>query len=90
MRTASYSLTYKPSAVKALRKLDRQYQQALISAIEDLVHEPRPDGVKKLQGGNGEYRLRVGPYRVVYDIYDGELMILAFPLGHRKEIYRNL
>lgn len=53
-------------------------------------HDPRPDGVTKLQGGDGEYRIRVGAHRVVYDINDGELVILALYLGHRKAIYRKL
>lgn len=83
-----YSITYKPSAAKALRKIDRQHQQAIITAIDALVHQPRPDGVKKLQGGEGEYRLRVGSYRIIYDIKDHELVILVLHLGHRKDIYR--
>lgn len=90
MPTPPYSIIYKPSAAKALRKLDRQYQRTIFTAIEALAHEPRPDGVKKLQGGDGEYRIRVGSHRVVYDINDGELIILVLHFGHRKEIYRNL
>lgn len=85
-----YSITYKPSAAKALRKLDRQYQRTIITAIDALTHQPRPDGVKKLQGGEGEYRLRVGPYRVIYDINDSELIIMVLHLSHRKDIYRKL
>lgn len=88
MPTPHYSVTYKPSAAKALRKLDRQHQRAIVTAIDALTADPRPDGVKKLQGGNGEYRIRVGAYRVVYDINDGELIILVLHLGHRKEVYR--
>lgn len=88
MTESRYSIAYKPSAVKALRKLDRQHQQAIITAIEALAHQPRPDGVKKLQGGEGEYRLRVGSYRVIYDINDNELIVLVLHLGHRKDIYR--
>lgn len=90
MTDSRYSITYKPSAAKALRKLDRQHQQSIIAAIDALVHDPRPDGVKKLQGDVGEYRLRVGSYRVIYDIHDGELIILVLHLGHRREIYRKL
>jgi mRNA interferase RelE/StbE len=90
MSQPHYSITYKPSAAKALRKLDRQHQRAIVTAIEALAREPRPGGVKKLQGGSGEYRIRVGSYRVVYDIRDGELLILVLHLGHRREIYRNL
>lgn len=85
-----YSITYKPSAAKSLRKIDRQHQQAIITAIDALAHQPRPDGVKKLQGGEGEYRLRVGSYRIIYDIKDHELVILVLRLGHRKDIYRKL
>lgn len=90
MSEPHYSITYKPSAAKTLRKLDRQYQRAIITAIDALAHDPRPDGVKKLQGGEGEYRLRVGSYRVIYDVNDGELIILVLHLGHRKEVYRKL
>ncbi|MGP6173279.1 type II toxin-antitoxin system RelE family toxin [Corynebacterium sp. A21] len=84
------SITYKPSAAKALRKLDRQYQQAIITAIDALAHEPRPDGVKKLQGGDGEYRIRVGAHRVAYEVNDEELIILVLHLGHREAVYRAL
>lgn len=63
MPTPPYSITYKPSAAKALRKLDRQHQRALITVIEALTHEPRPDGVKKLQGEG--YRLHVGSSKVL-------------------------
>lgn len=90
MSQEPYSITYKPSAAKALRKLDRQHQRAIVTAIDALAHEPRPDGVKKLQGGEGEYRIRVGSHRVVYDVNDGELIILVLHLGHRKDIYRKL
>lgn len=57
MSQEPYSITYKPSAAKALRKLDRQHQRAIVTAIDALAHEPRPDEVKKLQGGEGEYRI---------------------------------
>lgn len=85
---APYSVTYKNSAAKTLRKLDRQYQQAIITAIGDLAKEPRPYGAKKLQGGRGEYRLRVGSYRVIYEIQDQKLIILVLTIGHRREVYQ--
>lgn len=87
MAESDYSITYKRSAAKALRKLDRQHQRAIISAVEELALNPRPDGVKKLQGGAGEYRIRIGSYRAVYEVNDGELVILVLALGHRREIY---
>lgn len=71
-----------------MRKLDRQHQRAIVTAIDAVAADSRPDGVKKLQGGNGEYRIRVGAHRVVHDINDGELIILSLHLGHRKEVHR--
>lgn len=51
---------------------------------------PRPHGVKRLQGGEGEYRLRVGVHRVIYEIHDGELVIVVLRIGQCKDLYRKL
>ncbi|ASU85178.1 type II toxin-antitoxin system RelE/ParE family toxin [Nocardiopsis gilva YIM 90087] len=60
----------------------------LRKAIDALTHAPRPPGVKKLVGGRGEYRIRVGHYRIVYELHDDVLVIEVISLGHRREIYR--
>lgn len=90
MSQQPYSITYKPSAATALRKLDRQHQRAIVTAIDALAYEPRPHGAKNLQGGDGEYRIRVASHREVYDIKDSELVTLVLYSGHRKEIYQTL
>lgn len=83
-----YQIAYKPSAAKSLRKLDKPMQQRLVSAVESLAHDPRPAGVKKLKGAADLYRIRVGDYRVVYEIWDGKLRVLVLRLAHRREVYQ--
>ena len=84
----SYEIRYVPSAAKAIRKLDKATARRLINAIGELARDPRPPGCIQLKGGNGELRIRVGNYRVVYDVQDDELLVLVVQLGHRREVYR--
>ena len=81
-------ITYVPSAAKAIRKLDRSTARRLLDAIESLARDPRPPGSIQLKGGSGEFRIRVGDYRVVYDIHHDELVVLVLRVGHRREVYR--
>ncbi|TDS82320.1 type II toxin-antitoxin system RelE family toxin [Nesterenkonia aurantiaca] len=83
-----YSIAYKPSAAKALRKIHPSDRLRIKEAIEQLAQNPRPHGYVQLSGGAGECRIRVGQYRVVYDIEDAELVILVLRVGHRREVYR--
>lgn len=58
------------------------------AAIEILAATPRPAGAVKLAGGDGEWRIRTGDYRIVYEVHDGMLVVLVVAVGHRREIYR--
>lgn len=58
----------------------------ILDAIENLAENPRPKGYKKLKGRTG-YRIRVGNYRIIYEIFDDILLIDVIDLGHRKDIY---
>lgn len=60
----------------------------ILRAIENLSEDPRPSGCIQLTDGDGELRIRVGDYRVVYDVNDDQLVVLVLRLGHRREIYR--
>ena len=77
-----------PSAARQLKKLDITARRRIQAAIETLATEPRPAGAKKLVGGDGEWRVRTGDYRIVYEIHDGVLLVLVVAVGHRREIYR--
>ena len=83
-----YEITYTRSAVKALRRLDREGARRILRGIDALAQDPRPAGCKQLKGGAGEMRIRVGDYRVVYEVNDGEVVILVLRIGHRREVYR--
>ncbi len=74
-------------AVKALKKLPRHISARIFRKIELLGNNPRPKDAKKLVGLNS-YRIRVGDYRVIYDIHDGKLTVLVIGVGHRKDVYR--
>jgi len=83
-----YSIIYKPSAAKAFRKIYPGARERIKEAVEGLAVDPRPQGYIQLAGGAGECRIRVGQYRIVYDIEDHELVVLVLRIGHRREVYR--
>jgi mRNA interferase RelE/StbE len=74
-------------AQRALAKIVQPYQDRIISAIRSLGNDPRPSGTKKLSGRDA-WRIRVGSYRVVYEIHDTKLVVLIVDVGDRKDIYR--
>lgn len=84
----SYSISYVSSAAKTLRKLDNPVARRLLATISQLAEDPRPAGCIQLKGGDGELRIRAGEYRVIYEIYGGELLVLVLRVGHRREVYR--
>ena len=82
----SYYVKLRKSVIKALIKINEPNYSNIKSAIYSLADDPRPQGYKKLKGRSG-YRIRVGDYRVIYDIIDKELIVDIVTLGHRKDIY---
>lgn len=84
----SHRVLLSPGAVRALRKLDPQARRRVQAVLELLAETPRPPGARKLSGGSGEWRVRSGDYRVVYEIDDGVLTVLAVAVGHRRDIYQ--
>lgn len=86
----TYRVELSPSASRQFRKLDGSARRRVQGAIELLKDEPRPSGAKKLVGGDGEWRVRTGDYRIVYEIHDDVLLVLVLAVGHRREIYQRL
>lgn len=84
---ASYHVALTSSAAKELKKLSGQLIARIVPRLEDLSSNPRPPGCKKLQGGDREWRIRVGDYRVVYIIDDAKLLVEVTRIRHRSEVY---
>jgi mRNA interferase RelE/StbE len=83
----SYALAFKPSAEKELRKLSRDIIPRVVTAIQGLGNQPRPPGCVKLSHSES-WRIRVGNYRVIYDIDDRTQQVVVLHIGHRREVYR--
>jgi mRNA interferase RelE/StbE len=83
---AKYRIEINKKARKSLDKLSDFIVAPVLSAINNLAENPRPQGYRKLKGRKG-YRIRVGDYRVIYEITDHVLLIEVIDLGHRKDIY---
>lgn len=81
-----YELLFKKKAIKAIAKINDPYYSAIIDAIDGLAENPRPLGYKKLTGTSG-YRIRVGTYRIIYDIFDNKLIVQIVNVGSRGDIY---
>ncbi len=84
----SYDIQWKRSAEKDLRDIDRQYIPRLIKAIEGLETDPYPSGHRKLLGSDASYRIRVGDYRIIYQVNSANRLVAIFHIRHRKDAYR--
>ncbi|MFE7460726.1 type II toxin-antitoxin system RelE/ParE family toxin [Streptomyces sp. NPDC057554] len=87
-----YAFRFTAAAQRQLRALDRPAAMRILAALTALGDDPyREDAdVKKLTGPSGLYRLRVGSYRVAYQVKDGELVVLVVKVGNRRDVYRSL
>ena len=83
-----YEIEIAPAAERALKKLSTNIRNRIFKAMLALKEEPRPHGVRKLSGEDDIYRIRVGDYRIVYQIQDDVLVIVVVKVGHRREAYR--
>lgn len=84
----TYRITLAPAAARQVRKLDPPNRRRIQAALELLADDPRPPAATRLVGGAGEWRVRTGDYRVVYEIHDDVLLVLVLAVGHRREVYR--
>jgi mRNA interferase RelE/StbE len=84
----SFRIEVVRSATKDLRAIDRQWVPRIMVAIESLADDPIPVGCKKLVGSDHTYRIRVGDYRIVYDIQNSNLVVFVIRVRHRRDVYR--
>jgi mRNA interferase RelE/StbE len=83
----AYQVIFKPRARRELEKLSNAVAERIARAIDALALQPRPPGCKKLENEDNLWRIRVGDYRVVYQIHDDRLIVLVVRIGHRREVY---
>jgi mRNA interferase RelE/StbE len=85
-----YAVSIIPRALNGLEKLDRHDRDRIRARIDDLAATPRPPGCIKLSGPENLWRIRVGSYRVIYEIDDPRRLIVVVIVAHRRESYRGL
>ena len=82
-----YTILIERYAQKQIMKLDKKIIPVIKTAIASLADNPKPHGYKKLKGEDA-YRIRVGDYRIIYEIDDGKIIVTVVSVGHRKDIYK--
>jgi len=82
-----YVVELKQSARKELERLPNAIIARIVAKLESLEENPRPAGCKKLKGGDDEYRVRVGEYRIVYLIDDRKVIVTITRIRHRRDVY---
>lgn len=89
---ATYSVEFTKSAKKEFFKLESKIQERVTDALTVLSQNPFSTilNCKKLKGADNLYRVRLGDYRLVYEIRKSVLIVLVVKIGHRREVYRNL
>ncbi len=85
-----YEISLQPSIEKDLRKLSAENCDRILTRIEALVNEPFPVQAIKLKGTEGLYRIRVGDYRIIYEVDTDAACILIHYIRHRRDVYRDL
>lgn len=86
----AYRVELTKSARRDLDSLPLEIFRRVDPRIRALASDPRPHGVQKMEGGVGLYRIRVGDYRIVYQIHDKILVVLIVKIGDRREVYRGM
>jgi mRNA interferase RelE/StbE len=83
-----YKISLSHSAERTLKKIPKNDLRRVLAKLESLTIDPFPDGCKKLAGEAHAFRVRVGVYRIIYDVIGTELIIFVLKIAHRKEAHR--
>ena len=85
-----YAVEFSKRAYRQLAILPRNIQERVSRQIDLLGNNPRPAASERVKGRSDLYRIRVGDYRIVYQVHDNILIVLVVRIGHRREVYKNL
>lgn len=83
----TYRVDFTTAAARQVKKLPHPARARVLKAIEDLAEVPRPHGARKLVGEHVAWRIRVGDYRVIYEVLDRDLIVTVVRAAHRREAY---
>ena len=83
-----FELLLERGAERDLRRLPAPVHTRMVRAINELSRNPRPPGCRKLAGTKHDWRIRVGDYRVIYEIADADQIVRVNRVRHRREVYR--
>ena len=86
----TYKIVIADKALAELAKLPKKIRRQIGNKIDQLASNPRPAGFKVLQQDRTLCRIRMGDYRIVYQIREKQVLVLVVRIGHRKEVYRRL
>jgi mRNA interferase RelE/StbE len=84
----AFRIDWKKSTRKDLRKLPSSTEQRIVETVENLAEDPFPHGVEKLSGSQHAYRIRLGDYRIVYEVVVESKLVEIQRVRHRKDVYR--
>ncbi len=84
-----YEVLLEHAAERDLKRLSAEDYHRIIPHLKALAHDPRPSDCRKLSGSRGDWRIRVGDYRAVYEIDDKARVVRIMRVRHRREVYRS-
>ena len=90
IESLKFNITWQPSSKRNFKKLSRDVQKKITIKLDELTTNPRPVGCKKLAIRKNLFRIRIGDYRIIYSVYDTELIIMVLEVGHRQNLYRGV
>jgi len=88
MAASRYRIEFSHRAAKAYHELPEDVRRRIETKVDTLSEHPHPVGAGMLEGEDTAYRIRVGDYRILYEVYDRPLLILIMNVGHRRDVYR--
>lgn len=83
----TYRVEFTNAAAREVRKLDPPIRRRILVAVAELEDDPRPPGARKLVGFDSAWRIRVGDYRILYEVDDIHVLVTVVRVGHRRDVY---
>ncbi len=85
-----YSVEFRPAVLKSMKRLPKKELRRIKNKIDDLADNLPDPTITKMKGNNTFHKIRIGDYRIIYEIHEDRLVILVVKVGHRKDVYKRL